>query len=143
MRRWTRWRCVTKKANYEGPAVYRIRLVNKLGEPIQINRFLSTDLNGLLAIGVAKTNMENRRKLFYRAFNNGRAKHSEGKLLYFIKNNSSSYKRYQNCQCQYSFWKLKSLKKAEKEEARLIKSYLKIFGEVPPLNSVIPKRSEN
>jgi predicted GIY-YIG superfamily endonuclease len=137
--RWSsRWKNVDKPLGYLSHAVYEIRLVNGQGHAVTINRFLNTDKKGILCIGMA-TNMENRRKQF-NSGEQGRRRHSEGNLLFLLKEYSHFEAKHGNSKYEYHFKKLNTKDDATKKETKLIKDYVKQYGEVPPLNSAIPNR---
>ena len=133
---WSDWREITKPAVYKECAVYRIRLCS-YGGPVRINRFLGVDEDGLLCIGKT-TRMEYRRKQFVIGLS-GRFAHSEGNLLHILETVSPLLKTYSESKYQYSFAKVRAGQESKIEE-ELIKSYVRRFGEVPPLNSAIPDR---
>ena len=135
--KWTKWRSAEKEVGYTGPAVYRIRMVRN-HKPFQIHRFLSVDKRGIFAIGQT-VNVENRRKRLKRSLASGRG-HAEANLLFLLPNYSRLKKVYKGYAVEYSFAKVRSKKAAERRERDLLKRYVKQFGEVPPLNSVIPYR---
>ena len=136
--KWSPWKNITESSRYDGCAVYEVRLVNKEDHPVIINRFLGTDKEGILAIGMT-TNMERRRKQFIYGENRCRA-HSEGNLLFLLKEYSRFKTKYNRTRYQYRFQKVKTRDDAKKKEKKLIKDYFKKYGEVPPLNSAIPDR---
>lgn len=133
---WSDWKEINQSANYNQPAIYRVRLVRE-GKPVQICRFLGTDKDGILCIGKT-TNMDSRRKQFVKALI-GTFGHSEGNLLQILEKVSPLTALYPYRQYEYSFAKVSGTDKDTIEEVQ-IKSYVKLFGEVPPLNSAIPKR---
>ena len=68
------WLEITEPANYNGSAVYEIRIVERgePGEPAIIDRFLASDDRGVISIGMT-TNMETRRRQFVSGMTRGRA----------------------------------------------------------------------
>ena len=134
----TGWTEITEPANYNGAAVYEIRIVER-GKPAIINRFLGSDNRGIIVIGMS-TKMENRRRNFIYGMNQGR-RHSEMNLLFRIRKFMSFNQRFSKPVFQYKFFKVTSKEEAKRGESCLIKAYIKKFGEVPPLNSAIPKQS--
>jgi len=115
---------IEKNAGHKGCDVYRIRLVNSKGSPIQIPRFLDKDSNGILQIGHSK-NIERRIKCFHGAIKGKRYAHAEGQRLYLIKKYTNFVERHTNCKIQYSFERLPNESEAKKEEERLLKCYFK------------------
>ena len=136
---WSDWREINQPAGYEDCAVYRIRLASAKGAA-SINRFLGTDTQGLLWIGEA-IDFDRRRQRFVRGVKHGKV-HAGAKLLHRLENVTSLKAIYPGYAYQYSFRKIGSKEEAKSCEERLIKTYVKQFGEAPPLNSIIPKRDE-
>lgn len=130
------WRDIEQRAKREC-AVYRIRLV-KNTKPLCIPRFLKADKEGVLCIGYT-SNMETRRKRFKRGYLTCKG-HSEGNLLYLLREYSGLRRKYPQTHLEYQYMKKSSKAKSKGEEERLIKKYVKRYGEAPPLNSSIPKR---
>ncbi len=134
---WTRWREVEDSAEHKGPAVYRIRI--KIGgHPAHLRRFLDTDAAGILSVGMTG-NMDARRKQFIRGLARG-AGHSEGNLLWLLVRYSRLRRKLGSFVLQYQYASTRSREAAGRFETTLLKKYVKRFGEVPPLNSVIPSR---
>jgi len=105
--------------------------------PAKYRKFLVNDPKGILAIGKA-ANLEYRREQFFRALENGRARHSEGRFLNMLK-------RYgivpDDIEKQLT-WKFQECEEGALavEEAFAIKAYVLKNGQPPPLNSTIPDR---
>lgn len=118
-------------------AVYEIRMTSIGGDPNPISRFLDADKRGLLTIGETGS-MESRRKQFISAIEK-HSNHSEGNLLYHLLRHTPLNKRFPNHRLEYRFYS----ETDKAAEARLIKIYIRKFGEVPPLNSAIPDRDGN
>jgi len=137
---WSEWQSLTQKAGHDGPAVYELRLVTAAG-PIPVPRFLAIDQRGLLAIGETG-NMDSRRRQFIRATETCSG-HSEGNLLYYLLRHSPLNKVHPEHRLEYRFRKEADKGAAKIGEARMIKAYIREFGEVPPLNSAIPDRYGN
>ena len=134
MNRWSKWKKFTEdnlKGNPKEPGIYRIRI-----QGIKISRFLGEDKNGILAIGKSN-NIWRRLKSFFRSAN-GKKGHSEGRTLYLILKNKKSGLDIENL--EYSYCLTKSDEQAIEYEELEIKKYFNKFGEVPPLNSIIPKK---
>lgn len=134
---WSQWKDVEEASRCSIPATYQIRLINR-SKPISISRFLDTDFDGLLSIGMT-SNMERRRKQFISGWKRKRG-HSEGNLLYLLEKYSGIKNKFNDYSVQYRFEKATSGMNAGQLERILIKKYVKRFGEVPPLNSSIPAR---
>ena len=83
--------------------------------------------------------MEQRRQQFLSGINGAKG-HSEMNLIYYLKVYTNFLNMFKNTNFQYSFYECSDVTESKKEEEKLIKSYFKEFGEVPPLNSAIPKR---
>ena len=131
------WIEIAEPANYNGSAVYEIRIVER-GEPAIIDRFLASDDRGIISIGMT-TMMETRRRKFVSGMTRGRS-HSEGNLLFRIRQFAPFDQKFPKPVLQYKFFKVKSKEEADRMEGHRIKAYVRKFGEVPPLNSAIPKR---
>ena len=131
---WVNINCVSRK---NCKAVYRIRLVSSPNKPRLIPRLLNRDHEGILMIG--QTNdIKERLKKFRRAFEKGNARHSEGRLLHVINTHCPLAAEVKNL--EYWIKPCNTLQEAEESEEKLIKNYVKNFGEAPPLNSIIPHR---
>jgi len=140
MSRWNEWVDLEKNPSYKGYGVYKIHLANLKDCPIEIPRFLNKDKDGIIQIG-SSINTEKRIKCFRSAMEGKGCSHAEGKRLNLIKKYTNFIGRYNNCKIQYSFMKLGNEIEAWKEEERLLKCYFKKYGEVPPLNNNLPKKS--
>jgi hypothetical protein len=134
---WTCWRNFDTPVAERVSAVYEVRIVDSQRNPIPIPRFLGLDPNGILCIGQTK-NMEARRKQFKRG-RSGRFGHSEGNLLHILEESAGLKEVHPNARYEY-----RSLPSEEgslrDRECSLITRYVRRFGEVPPLNSAIPRR---
>jgi len=137
----SKWRFVDEQVEYDSHAAYEVRLVNRLGKAIPINRFLGTDEKGILSIGMT-TGMEKRRRKLFSGLR-GNNVHSEAHLLFLLTEYSRLQTRHRERQYQLRFLPLGSRAQAKKTESRLIKDYVKRYGEVPPLNSAIPNRNDD
>jgi hypothetical protein len=133
---WSAWKLLDLYAQYTGPAVYNIRLCRQT-VPAAIPRFLGTDPSGLLCIGKT-TNMEKRRLQFLRGIEKGRG-HSEANLLYILRQYSTLEIDYRDYGYEYRFVPVEAGQARALEETE-IKTYVRTFGEAPPLNSAIPDR---
>jgi hypothetical protein len=134
---WSAWIKLEQAANYNDPAVYKIRLCRS-GAPVSISRFLGSDDDGLLCIGKT-SNLEQRRKDFINGITNGNG-HSEGNLIYILERITSLSVNHPNREYEYSYIKAKRNGEKDTLEEKHIKAYVKQFGEAPPLNSSIPNR---
>jgi hypothetical protein len=133
---WSDWQPLEKQSSHSGPAVYELRMVRGKNNPVSIPRFLACDKNGLLSIG-STTRMESRRKQFIC----GREKcygHSEGNLLNLLIKHASLDKRFSGYRLEFRYRPVADKAQAKSAEERLIKEYVREFGEAPPLNSAIP-----
>ena len=139
MSRWSEWINIGQNASYKGCGVYKIRLADTKGSPIEIPRFLDKDKDGILQIGNSE-DIGRRIKYFRGAMEGKRYAHVEGQRLSFIKRYTSFMERYKDCKLQYSFKRLQNESEVQKEEERLLKCYFKKYGEVPPLNNNLPDK---
>jgi hypothetical protein len=135
------WKPLLSSTRHSNAAVYQVRIV--IGkQALAIPRFLGNDADGVLTIGEAG-NLEKRRKQFIRAMDENRAKHSEGKLLYYILQHSSLLNIHPRPDFEFRFRKEVNKPSAKQSEEKLIKAYILKFGEPPPLNCLIPNRHGN
>jgi hypothetical protein len=118
-----------------------VRLTNANGNACKLGRLLKADNEGIMCIGHTRQ-MEQRRAQFVSAINRASG-HSEMNLVYYLKAYTNFSNRFKDTNFQYSFCKCSGVDESKKKEEKLIKSYFKEFGEVPPLNSAIPNRYEN
>ena len=128
---------IKKPAHHSGPAVYLVR-IRIDGVTQALPRFLGEDKYGRLTIGMTG-NMENRRRQFMRGLASGRG-HSEANLLHQLLGLRPFRSRLPGCVYEYRFTRTRTRGAAGHLEETLLKDYLRRFGEVPPLNSVIPNR---
>lgn len=131
------WKSITDPCPHRGPAVYKVRLVDNDGKkqtPRTICRFLVQDKEGIMFIG-RTGDMEIRRQQMLLAIGN-RHRHSEMNHVYYI--NLYSTINFNAKQFQYCYSQCLSVDESKEKKEKLIKSYFKKFGEVPPLNSAIP-----
>jgi hypothetical protein len=125
------------KQVYARAGVYAVRLVSKGGRPRPIRRFLDRDGEGILCIGQS-SNLEKRRTQFI----NGvlkRVGHSEGNLLSIISEHAHRRSELEGG-ISTLHWCIQYCPPRKTLEEKLIKNYVRRFGEAPPLNSVIPNR---
>ncbi len=67
-------------------------------------------------------------------------RHSEANLLHRLQKSTRLKRCFPEAEYQYSFRAARTESQAKRIEEALIKSYVKRYGEVPPLNSAIPNR---
>lgn len=138
---WTGWSPIDDSCPHAGPAVYEIRLVDPASGPAQLNRFLGTDPSGILCIGETGE-LERRRKQFVAAWRKG-GKHSEGNLLHLLEAHSPFLRFFPSPRLEMRYAAVSTKEEAKGQEEKRLKAYVKIYGEVPPLNSSIPDRDGN
>ena len=138
---WSDWLLLNKKIGHEGSAVYKIRLITKGLKPFTLPRLFKKDPSGVVCIGQT-TNMEHRRGQAYGAISKGYG-HSSMNLVFFLDKYCHFKKRFRGCQFQFKFSGCKNKSDSEKQEEYLSRAYFKEFGEVPPLNSILPNREKN
>jgi hypothetical protein len=136
MARW-KFRPIELPTGYSGPATYKIRLVAD-DVVVSIPRFFREDGSGVLQIGVTN-NLENRRRRFVRGLAIGTG-HSEANLLHMLERHSALRRIFRNARYEIAYRMADLRKSAATKEELLLKAYLFRFGEVPPLNSAIPRR---
>ncbi|MGE4357980.1 MAG: hypothetical protein AB7E08_05465, partial [Candidatus Omnitrophota bacterium] len=79
------WTEISTLPEYNYYGVYKIRLFDKkMNKPVVIPRFQNQDSDGILMIGHT-SNIRNRIQTFRRAYQNGRAPHSEGRTLFLVR----------------------------------------------------------
>jgi hypothetical protein len=81
---WSEWTDISETPDYVGCGVYKIRLVNSVGFPVEISRFIDTDKDGILQICYS----ENIKRGIYRFFRSTEGKkytHAEGERLRLLK----------------------------------------------------------
>ena len=131
------WRSVLESTGYKGPAVYAVRLLDN-GVVVPIDRFLDTDYNGVLTIGMT-TNLDRRRSGFVRGYTKGRG-HSAANLLFALKLCEAYGRRFKAPSFEIAFEPIADEADARQREAKLIREYFERFGEIPPLSSAIPNK---
>lgn len=138
-RQFSSWKGIDIPCNRWEPAVYRIRLLAS-GSVAALLRLLGNDSDGIVNIGTTKS-MESRR----RQFTSGIAKcsgHSAGNLVWYLNDRTRFLQAYSDATFEYAYRCFPTEEGANEFEETLIKAYFRRFGEVPPLNSSIPKRYE-
>jgi len=136
---WSEWMDIHRFPNYEGCGVYQIRIVNAEGFPVEIPRFIDTDKNGILQICYSE-NIKRGIYRFLRATEGKRYTHAEGERLQLLKKYTNFKERYKDCKMQYSFKEQLNRREARVEQERLLKCYVKKYGEVPPNNNNFPDK---
>ena len=131
----TNWKKITERCPHVSYAVYRIAFAKAIDpfQSVPIPRFLGTDEQGILSIGMSRQ-MERRRTNFV----NG--PHSEGILYRILQKYCRISEVFPDVICVYSYTPMETEEAAISLERHSIKKYLMRFGEVPPLNSAIPDR---
>ena len=137
--RWSEWLDIEEKTDYEGCGVYRIRLVDSEGFPVSIPRFIDTDKEGILQICYSDS-IKRGIYRFRRATEGKNYTHAEGKRSQLLRKYTNFEERYKGCKLQYSFKKQPNRRKARVEQERLLKCYVKKYGEVPPNNNNFPDK---
>jgi hypothetical protein len=136
---WSEWLDIEKKPDYEGRGVYKIRLVDPEEFPVNIPRFIDTDKEGILQICYSD-NIKRGIYRFLRATEGKRYTHAEGERLQLLKKYTNLKERYKDCKMQYAFKKQATRKEARIEQERLLKCYIRKYGEVPPNNNNFPDK---
>jgi hypothetical protein len=136
---WFEWLELSQIPNYEGCGVYKIRLANPEGFPVEIPRFIDTDKDGILQICYSE-NIKRGVYRFHRATEGKKYTHAEGEKLQLLKKYTNFKERYKGCKMQYSFKKQPNKGEARVEQERLLKCYVKKYGEVPPNNNNFPDK---
>jgi len=104
--------------------------------PKGIHRFLGIDNERVLFYG--KTgDLKGRLKALLRSIGQ-KDGHSEGNLIHILNREADGFGIQQ---VMFSYKAEDTEEAATEEEERLIKKYIQRFGEVPPINSAIPKRN--
>jgi len=136
---WSEWMDVWEIPNYEGCGVYEIRLADAEGSPVEVPRFINTDTDGILQICYSE-NIRRGIYRFLRATEGKKYTHAEGERLQLLKKYTNLKERYKGCKMQYSFKRQANRKEARMDQERLIKCYVKKYGEVPPNNNNFPDK---
>jgi hypothetical protein len=136
---WFEWIDISQIPDYEGCGVYKIRLANPEGIPVEIPRFIDIDKDGILQICYSE-NIKRGIYRFLRATEGKRYTHAEGERLQLLKKYTNFKERYKDCKMQYSFKEQLNRREARVEQERLLKCYVKKYGEVPPNNNNFPDK---
>ena len=134
------WIDMNLRTGHRGPAVYQFRLTHQ-SEAVSIGRLLKPDPEGTLVIG-STGNLE-RRADQSRAARLYASGSSTMNLLYYVENYTALLQLFPGCSYDYRFLQVETAEAAKELEGSLLKDYFKTFGELPPLNSVIPDRYSN
>jgi hypothetical protein len=136
---WFEWIDISQIPDYEGCGVYKIRLANPEGIPVEIPRFIDIDKDGILQICYSE-NIKRGIYRFLRATEGKRYTHAEGERLQLLKKYTNFKERYKDCKMQYSIKEQLNRREARMEQERLLKCYVKKYGEVPPNNNNFPDK---
>jgi len=136
---WSEWTDIWETPNYQGCGVYKIRLADAKGFPVEVPRFIDTDKDGILQICYSE-NIKKGIYRFLRATEGKRYTNAEGERLQLLKKYTNLKKSYNDCKMQYSFKKQASGKEARMEREKLLKCYVKKYAEVPPINKNFPDK---
>lgn len=122
---------------HAGPAVYQFRLV-EADAPVRLGRMLGVDQDGILVIGCT-TNMLNR---CYQSRSGWRKASGSSTMnwLYYIERHTPFRDHHPTARFEYRFAVAESEAQVVEWEERLLKSYFRRFGELPPLNAIMPNR---
>lgn len=123
------------------PGVYAIRLIDAPSEkPIPIGRFLGVNETGILQIGVSN-DLGRRLHNFFYSYLEDRRTHSGGRRLFLVRFMTRFEEElYPESSLQFSVKRIPDAEQAKHEEERLLKSYFRRFGELPPLNTRMEKQ---
>jgi hypothetical protein len=129
------------KFMYSWRGVYAIRLIDApSGKPIPIGRFLGINESGILLIGVSN-DLGRRLHDFYYSCLEDRRTHSEGSRLFLVRFMTQfEGEIYPDASMQFGVKRILDEEQAKHEEERLLKSYFRRFGELPPLNTRMEKQ---
>lgn len=127
---------------YPWCGVYRVRLADVRGSPIEIPRLLAVDREGILVIGESKS-VARRIREFHNAFEGRRPEHTAAVKLFLARHFTDFGKgTYEDYKIQFTARQLCDKGKAQKEEEALLKDYFIMYGELPPLNSSMPDKTD-
>jgi hypothetical protein len=128
------WGSITEPTGYSGAAVYAVRLVER-GRVIPIPRFLGTDPEGILTIGKT-SHLERRRCRFVSGYERGHG-HSAANLLFRL---AKFPQMFPSATFEFVFRRARDASLALALETRLTRQYWQLYGEAPPLTSVLAGR---
>lgn len=128
---------IGNKTRYSKGGIYRIRACEiASGKSVRIPRLRYYDEEGILMIGRTK-NIERRRKQFVRS-SLGNHGHSEGIQWWLVKHFSRLGEEFS---LVFDFIKVEDAEATDLERKK-IQEYFKKHLELPPLNSIMPRRNE-
>jgi len=136
---WLGWIDIEENPDFDGCGVYRVRLVDSKGFPIEIPRFLDNDKDGILQISRSE-NIKKGINFFRGAIEGKKYANAEGKRLYLIKKHTNFPEMHKNYRVQYSIMKWADKREARIEQERLLKWYIKRYGEAPPVNNYFTEK---
>jgi hypothetical protein len=136
---WLGWIDIEENPDFDGCGVYRVRLVDSKGFPIEIPRFLDNDKDGILQISRSE-NIKKGINFFRGAIEGKKYANAEGKRLYLIKKYTNFPEMHKNYRVQYSIMKWADKREARIEQERLLKWYIKRYGEAPPVNNYFTEK---
>ena len=136
---WLGWIDIEENPDFDGCGVYRVRLVDSKRFPIEIPRFLDNDKEGILQISRSE-NIKKGINLFRGAIEGKKYANAEGKRLYLIKKYTNFPEMHKNYRLQYSIMKWADKREARIEQERLLKWYIKRYGEAPPINNYFTEK---
>ncbi len=142
MARWLGWVDIEENPDFEGYGVYKVRLVNSKGFPVEIPGFLDNDKDGILQISRSE-NIRKGIRFFRGAMEGKKYANAEGERLHFIKKYTDLTGIYKNYKLQYSFVEWTDKRAARIEQERLLKWYIKRYGEAPPVNNYFTEKYIN
>ena len=135
MGRWSEWaywdpRLIRRNEKLWKAGTYRIRLLH-IGHACPINRFRGMDRDGILYIGQGASLWTRIREFNKTATAaEGSITHSGGRMFW------AQPKSLKGTSLQYQYHLVNNGKAgAVRDEADLLLTYFKVFGELPPLNS--------
>lgn len=131
------WRELAVPTGWQGAAAYYMRLV--VGPvPVCVPRLLASDPMGIMSIG-STGNMQKRQGDFRRACRTCSG-HSSGNLVWYLRTRTAFLDHFPGSRFEFTFRRYESVVQAEDAEEHMLKAYFCSFGEMPPLNSSIPRR---
>lgn len=143
--KWSRWHqlddgCVSG-SYVDGYGVYRIRLVDRMGRPIPVDRIACTDKSGIVYIGRSGFKKQRTgRTISRRVWEFYQGYHSGGDTYYLSTHHRLRLAdKYKSHRIEVS---VATLPDAEisKGEADTLYLYFRAFGELPPFNSSFPNQ---
>jgi hypothetical protein len=142
MAKWVGWIDIGENPNFEGCGIFKVRLVDSKGFPIEIPRFLDNDKDGILQIS-RSGNIKKGIDFFRGAIEGKKYTNAEGKRLYLIKKYTNLPEIHKNYRLQYSIMKWADKREARMEQERFLKWYIKGYGKAPPINNNLTDKYVN